>query len=215
MNQRAVNCFGISFDEMMLWDLPDTALFDVSDYKNPCKYLLYNDPFERMMDCHMDPATAAPRYTACADTLMAHTDHPAFGYVFETLGRLARILSVKADLGHRLYAAYTEKDRKTIEQIAYKDLPYILEELGLFLQAFRRQWYMENKTFGFTTQELRLGGLAERLRSVKARLEGYLEGSVERIEELEYAPLPLQPLPQETPYVNCNSWGRSSTASIL
>ncbi|MGM9664811.1 MAG: hypothetical protein ACI3XF_08240, partial [Eubacteriales bacterium] len=39
----------------------------------------------------------------------------------------------------------------------------------------------------------RLGGLIERMRSIKAQLEAYVCGETERIEELEFDALPYSP----------------------
>lgn len=61
----------------------------------------------------------------------------------------------------------------------------ILRRLPAFVDAFREQWYYENKTFGFEIQEQYFGGLMLRLSSAAKRLCDYCDGKTARIEELE------------------------------
>ena len=55
---------------------------------------------------------------------------------------------------------------------------------------FKNQWYLENKTYGFEVQEIRLGGLKERTKSVLDTLTKYLNKEINIIEELEEKTLP-------------------------
>ena len=59
-----------------------------------------------------------------------------------------------------------------------------------FVQAYRKQWLKQCKPQGLEVQEIRLGGLKERLRFCQMRLEDYLAGEVETIDELEQELLP-------------------------
>lgn len=218
LDRRALQCLQIGFDDLLAFDLPDElpeTSVDVTDVPtNPGKYLLYNDPLERLADCHYCPETAGAAYAEHAERLMALKGQAIFGYAFETLGCLCSILAVKCDLGTRLYQAYQAKDVDAIKTIANTDIPSVIANLEQFIDVFRRQWYRENKTFGFVTQEIRLGGLLERMRSVKQRLESFLNGTIDRIEELEYAPVPLL-AKQQGKYVKLNTWHKDVTAGVL
>ena len=46
-------------------------------------------------------------------------------------------------------------------------------------------WYTDNKANGFDVQEIRLGGVLQRLESQKERLQAYINGEISKIEELE------------------------------
>ncbi len=218
MDARAKQCFGTDFATLMAFDLPDslpeTTVEQVEKPKNPSKYLLYNDLLERFMDCHMNRETAAQAYAAHATRLMQLSKDHSFGYALETLGRLCLVLSIKCDMGWRLYEAYQAGDKTALSTLANDAIPQLLSELEAFLAAFRRQWYRENKTFGFITQEIRIGGLMERIRSVRALLNAYLNGEVDRIEELESAPLPMSPAANGQ-YINYNNWHGNVAAGIL
>lgn len=197
LDRRAKDCFDTSFDDLLAFDLPDSLPeCTVDKVKLPasaCKTLLYNDPLERFMDRHLVRETAPSEYAKRAQRLFSLKDNARFGYAFETLGWLCSALSLKSTLGLCLRDAYKAGDKTELKRIAEEDFPKITEDLEKFLVSLRRQWYHENKTFGFIAQETRLGGLIERMRSIKAQLEAYVCGETERIEELEFDALPYSP----------------------
>lgn len=196
LNERANACFGISFDDLMKFDLPDLLPgLTPSECSHPMgvsRYLLYNDPLERLMDAHTKGDDLAPLFSKYAEELFALSSHPTFGYAYETLAKLCRILTIKGDMGLRLYDAYGKGDRATMQKIADEEIPQVLEWLDDFILTLRRQWYKESKPFGFTSQDYRLGGLRERLRSTADRIHAYLAGDADRIDELEIEPLPIK-----------------------
>ncbi len=114
----------------------------------------------------------------------------------------------------RFVIVYSTKDTATLKQLVEKDISAIITELQNYISAFRRQWYHENKTFGFITQEIRLGGLTERMRSVQLRLNAFLNGEIDQIEELEFPALPMRPR-YERKYISFNKWRQTLNAGIL
>ena len=218
MNGRALDCFETPFAELLCFDYPnrheETLLPDNVRITNPAKYLLYNDPLERLFDRHMNRETVSDSYRKSAQKLLSLADNRKFGYIFKTLGILCELLVTKADLGLRLYDAYKACDREALKSISDNDIPFIMGKLREFIDSFRAQWYEENKTFGFSQQELRLGGLMERLDSVKLRLDSYLAGDIDRIEELEYESLPVIPV-HDGRYINHNQWRLNVSAGVF
>lgn len=204
ISQRGLECFGADFDTMMAFDLPNTLTGQSWNYTTAAKYLLYNDPFERIMDMHLNRECVADDYLTRAEKLHRLSDNSVFGYALRTLALLSEALSVKADMGWRLYTAYSERDPRALAKIS-EAIPSLIEKTKEFLSAFRTQWYKENKTQGFIIHEYRIGGLIERLNSVKLRIDGYLSGMYEKIEELETEPLPLEKC-HEGKYIGCNGW---------
>ena len=220
LEARAKDCFGIGFEELLRFDLPDSIPGCGLDYKsgrpqNPSKYLLYNDVLEGFYDCHVDPDTAPAAFAENAERLMALADHPTFGYAYETLGKLCRVLATKCTLGIDLRAAYAKKDLDRLTALADR-IDETAKLTAEFLEAFRRQWYRENKTFGFSCHEQRLGGLLARLDSASERVRSYVAGELTAIEELEQPVLPFKPLaPNATsPYISANSWRKMIAAGI-
>lgn len=218
LNERSLEVFGTSFDDLLLFDrpndMPGTAPGEVNHPVNPCKYLLYNDPLEGLFDKHMEP-DVAERYAGFAKTLLAHRDDNRWGYIYNCLGTLCDLLSVKADLGVRITKAYLDDDREALRELAHGVIPACVNKLDVFTAAFRVQWYTENKTFGFTNEEIRLGGLRARLLSTIDRIDEYLCGVVTSIEELEQPRLWFDGRKDDdtrTPYICHNNW--SANASV-
>ena len=77
-----------------------------------------------------------------------------------------------------------------LKRLANEVIPEVTERVRKHLKAFRGQWYKENKTAGFSTQDARIGGLIERLGACAELVNMYLAGEVARIEELECETLP-------------------------
>ena len=72
-----------------------------------------------------------------------------------------------------------------IKHIKNGNIYEIIKKTEAFYCSFRAQWYLENKPHGFNVQDVRIGGVIMRLKNGKALLEEYLDGKIDRIEELE------------------------------
>ena len=218
LDVRSRQCFATTIEDLLAFDLPNLlpeCSVDKSDFvAAPSKDLFFNDPLERLCDCHMVRETVGGEYAARAKRLLSLSDNEKFGYGFEALGRLCEVLELKATLGWQLYEAYGAGDRAELGRLAHEVIPEILERTERFLVAFRKQWYHENKTFGFSAQEIRIGGMKERLRSAALRVEDYLAGGCDRIEELETAPLPMDPKRDGT-YAGHFYWQRIVAPGVL
>ncbi len=214
---RAEQCFGTSLETLMAFDIPDNlpeTRVGVSDgVKNPSKYLLFNDVLAGLMDLHMNKENVASEYAKNAEQLFEFAKDEKFGYALSSSAWLCKVLSRKSDLGVRLREAYKSGDREKLRGIA-DEIPLVVSDLNEFLKAFRNQWYCENKTFGFETQEIRIGGLRERLNSARDRILDYLEGKVSEIEELESEILGFYNT-QEGKYIYANEWNLNVTSGIL
>ena len=187
LSERCKALFGLSLDDFLTLDLPNTASYHKPDepcITTQCKYILFNDPLNGLMDKHIapdDPQT----YASHAQKLLALADAPRYGYLFRTLGLLCRALEIKATLTIDIRAAYKAGDRSSLRKIANERIPLVSERIREFLCAFREQWYLENKTIGFDAQEQHIGGLLERLNSTALRLNDLADGKISSIEELE------------------------------
>ncbi len=195
MNKRAEECYGISFDDLMVLDAagaqPDTVVPLVTTHPTATeKYMLYSDPFNGLFDRHVDADAHPAVYAAAAQKLAPLCGQKTYGYLYRTQKALCDVLEIKSALSVRITRAYLADDRQTLSVIAAQDIPVLCKRVEIFLDALTEQWLADNKPFGLEVQEQRLGGLLERLASCKERLEQYLAGEVQRIEELEQPTLP-------------------------
>ncbi len=154
-------------------------------YANPTKYLLYNDPLMGLFDLHS--TSAFPDfYKGCAEELWALSLRGGrLSYLFEVQSKLCAVLALKCNLGNELKAAYDSGNKAKLTSLADETVPEILIMLEKFREAFHKAWLTESKPHGFDVQDLRIGGLMQRLKSTRATVNAYLNGELDRIEELE------------------------------
>lgn len=207
---------GIPFGDFLELDRPSRFSDDPAVHGNASKFLLYNDPLLGTFDS-LVPEQAGEFYARAAQAL-ARVEAGAGEYalLFATQRTLSLVLEEKADLGRAIKRAYDAGDRAQLEQIVRQRIPRLLERLDAFARALEDQWRAENKAFGFEVQDLRLGGLRRRIQQTGARLERYLSGATDRIEELEGERLPFAYFDDsriET--LNYNLWAFNATPAVL
>ena len=184
--------FGLSYKDFMALQLPNLAPDNSAGEKveNPAKSLLYSDCFLGVMDDSVARRGEIP-YGGYALKLSDAAERAGeFKYIFDCLSRLCSVLEIKADLGVRTRRAYKEGDKRTLSVLAKEDYAVLPGRIKAFYEAFKELWVKENKGFGFEVQDARLGGLILRVLSCKEKLEAYLSGKIEKIEELEEDILP-------------------------
>ena len=201
--------FGIDFDEFMLLDLPDTTDDEPRTCNNPEKYMFYNDCFNGIFDCSVD-IDFVPKYKECAEKLARNKDNTEYGYLFDFYAKLCSFLQIKYTIGKRTRNAYKKNDKKSLK-IILNDYNELLRLLNEFYEAFKKVWFTENKPFGFDVQDIRIGGLKQRIEHCIERLSCYLDGKTEKIEEL------CEDILNEFPdkYFYFNNWSTNATVNVM
>ena len=135
--------------------------------------------------------------------------------MFESYAALARVLAVKYDLGYLTREAYEKGDKNALAALL-PDYEKTLVNLENFVAVYEKQWMKENKPHGFDVQDIRLGGIIRRTKSCTRRLKAYLNGELEKIEELEEATVDFTTggEPQKNG-AGCYYYGTIATANIL
>ena len=112
--------------------------------------------------------------------------------------------------------AYKAGDKETLKILAEK-LSALKNLVKDFYDAFKKQWFLENKAQGFEVQDIRLGGLMTRLDHCAERLFAFAAGNLQAIEELEEDVLhPLgtvDKMEQKREYIAYNKWHKIVSAS--
>ena len=178
--------FGIGFDDFCTVDLP-SKLIDESHIlaRNPDKVMLYNDPFLGIYDKMLfEDDREIKHYKNVSRKLKPLCDNENFGYIFRSSKALCDLLAVKYTLGRDTRIAYFSNEKQAVLEIAdrYKKAIRLLDA---FIKEFKACWLKEKKPHGFDVQDIRLGGLRQRLVSCRERLLQYANGEIDRIEELE------------------------------
>lgn len=166
----------------------DEVNLDTDSPVNPCKYMLYSDPFLGIFDRTVKGDGS--RFSAVREGLRAGAKSVRYGYLFKTLAALCDVLEIKYDLGVRTRKAYRADDRGALAALV-ADYGELEKRLKAFYCLFLVQRERECKPQGFEKQDIRLGGLMQRVAHCRRILSEYLAGRRDRIEELEEHILPF------------------------
>lgn len=207
------NAVGGEYDDFMLLDLPNCIPGKRGAFQDPCKYLLYNDPLTGYLDYTVADGVSAAYADHARALAEAAVREPSYRILFDNLAALCSVLEYKADLGVRLRRAYKNGDRKTVSAIANSECPEIIARIDVFIGTLRRQWMDEYKPYGFEVQEIRLGGLKERIKGVAARLNDWADGKTDAIPELQEEILPAFEGREPGEGVCFNSWSMEATVN--
>ena len=108
----------------------------------------------------------------------------------EFYGIFGEVLSLKWNLGLNLYKAYNNKDKDGLKNIITNQIEPLIPLVEKLKYARLKEWCITNKSYGFEVLDQRFGGIISRLYTTKFILESYLDGKIEKIEELEENRLP-------------------------
>ena len=195
--ERVKFCTGIPYEDF--YEL--TRLYKIDgqfnqeeEPPNPSSALLWQDVLMGMYDGEMKDIPVEEHYKACAEIFdKASKGSELRNLIFSVPAQLSKVLSVKGEIGLKLKKAYDEKDKATLSKIANTDLVWLKDAVNT-LRAEHRRVYLEcNKPFGFDLADVRYGGVIARIDTAIYRVNDYLNGNVEIIEELEEERLPFDP----------------------
>ena len=197
MNDEFFALTGYTVDEFNALEDPNTWSGErTMDCAKNVKIGLYNDVFLGIADKAITQ-TQARKLAPAIESLQALENKGQYAYMFKTALALSQAAAEKFDMGVRLRQAYKAGDKQQLRAIC-NQMPVAIQRIDAFIQAYRKQWLTMYKPQGLEVQEIRLGGLKERMRGCMTRLEDYLAGRVDSIDELEQELLPHGPIyPEE------------------
>ena len=110
---------------------------------------------------------------------------PSYSYMYDTLAKLCGVLEIKSRVGVDAQMAYKKGDKVTLKAIADEVLPELLDRMISFHKSAYVQWMAECKANGYECLDLRLGGLESRIKTAILRINLYLDGQIDHLEELD------------------------------
>ncbi|AUJ23667.1 beta-N-acetylhexosaminidase [Virgibacillus dokdonensis] len=189
LKERVKFCTGMEAEHYLLLnqlDTPPGVEEGNVEQTNPSKFLLWQDVLLGLFDKHVEGLDLANYYTNLEWRIkQIRNVELTLDYIFEVPEKLAAVLALKATIGVQLKAAYDTGDIKELERIATNVLPEILNEVEALRAAHRIQWLRMHKPFGWEVIDIRYGGLKNRLDTAIYRIQAYINGQTDRIEELE------------------------------
>ena len=199
--QGVKDCFRIAcgmdiYDELMLCELPE---YPGKTNLSISRALLYNDPLIGLVDAHLEKLDTANYYKELTPKLNATSDDKGiFTLAYTVVQKLSSLFENKADFGLRLKAAYDKDDRGALAALV-AECDVIIDKLNALKDAHRASWMEYNKPFGWEIFDIRYGGVLLRFDTVKQRVNEYLRGDIEHIEELEAERVRLDGVAMDAP----------------
>ena len=147
--------------------------------------LLFNDPLLGLADTHFKDLALNDYYKKTSAKLSAcKPKNQLFAPAYKVIENLSKVLELKADFGIRLKSAYDKKDIQTLANLAL-ECDEISSRITALKDAHYDAWEFYNKPQGYEQFDIRYGGLIQRFNTVKRRVSAFLNGKINRIEELE------------------------------
>lgn len=211
---------GLDFDDFMKIDLANLlpGLPENLSGINPNRYILYQDILCPLLERHIRHEKDKQHFASSAQQLGEISKRAGdYSYIFETQAQLNALLALKIEATSGIQRAYREGDKEGLADLAEKDLPQLYQMVEDFSDQYSRQWQQENKIFGLDTIDIRFGGLLKRIKRAQERLEQYISGKIERVEELEQEILPFNDFykDQGLTATTANQWHLIATASTI
>ncbi len=188
---------------------------------NPHKYFLWQDVLLGQFDVEAAQGDFSALYRAKAEELegliAAGGYEPDAAYGLQLGVHLCRALVHKVDMGIRLKAAYDRADRAALQALREELAGPYTQAIEALYQCHRKGWGYFYKPFGWEVADLKYGYLLIRARTACSRIDAYLAGEIDRIDELEEQRLTcFGHLPQGVVGLpHHNSFARSATVSQL
>lgn len=111
---------------------------------------------------------------------------------FQFVESLFDMMSAKCAIAEQLKPRYEQNDRAYLKTVADQLLPDLAVKVENTRKLYRDMWYADNKPFGLEVIDVRYGGLIARIDSAISRLNAYLDGRVDRLEELDEPRLTME-----------------------
>ncbi len=206
--------FGASFDDFMSLHLFHKYEGSTRVWSLIHEYILYGDLLQGAWDKNIPEGTGAYFTKVKARMEENARRNPRWAYIFDVMVALADVLSVRAEMGKALKAAYDAHDTVALRGFAEVKIPALIEKVKHFHLLHRARWMQDNKAFGFDVQDIRLSALCGRLSAATLMIRDYLAGKIPVIEELAEERLPQTAGSEGSP-TWVPSWRRIVTYSNL
>src|SRR5690606_31494372 len=166
--ERFQFCTGGNYHDFMLlnyFDETPGVSKDNLHESNPSKFLLWQDVLIGLYDQNIKGLPMNQHYEQLISKLEnASRENPEWKVIFEFYEQLARVLSVKSEIGIQLKAAYDAEDKKKMRSLQ-EQLATLIEGTQELRCRHRILWFTVNKPFGWEVIDIRYGGLLARLET--------------------------------------------------
>lgn len=176
---------------------------------NPSKYLMWQDVPAGLFDTELSKLDYPAHFSECMKKIGSVVTHGEYEVTQKFYVSLCDTLRAKCSLAEDIMTAYANKDKKALHQICNTSVVPLLALIRETWKANRTLWFARHKSYGWEVLERRYGTLLLRLETLLYCLNEFINGSIDKIEELEEKRLPV--VSGDEP-VYFNDWLLTSTA---
>lgn len=163
----------------------DNPIFSNSTY-----YFTFQDPMLGTMDCDAKHIETLSYLDDILEEIDSY-DYGEFGILAEHEKDFIRVYKSKATLGVRMKEAYDKKDKQALFEIANNEIPVLTENLRKMKLSHFAMWERFLHPYAFEEIDAAYGRLLARLDTTARRLNRYVDGETNILEELEEERLPF------------------------
>lgn len=184
--------------------------------KNVSSGVLFQDIMTGLLDKNFEGLALEDHYAALAEKLAPAKSRGVaeLDEMFSLYCDVVDLLKIKAEAGINITKAYREGDKATLEYFAKKRLPEIKAAMEKLRLSHRDYFFRHSKSFGWDVRDFRYGGIITRTETAIYQLTEYLDGRLNRIDELEEKRLDFNSQ-KGIPYYMWHSKIMSPTTRIL
>lgn len=162
------------------------------DSKDPCKYILYQDPMFEIFQTDSEDFVLSPYYAKMAALMERHRDqNPDFSLLFDFYAKLSAVMEKKCLWHENATRCVREKDRVTAQMLCGQ-IPEIIARYRNLLTAWETLWFSTSKPYGFDVIEQRLGGVIARFETAAIHMAHFAAGETDTISGLCEEKLPYE-----------------------
>jgi hypothetical protein len=210
LRRRFEFCTGCNYDDFVsikyLDEVPGVEKDNMETY-NPSKYLMWQDVLMGLFDENIEGLPLDDHYEKLTNTFRkASQRNGKYGFLFEYLEKVSNVLAIKAEIGIKITEAYKNGDKEALRIFANVQLPELEKRIKDMRQCHKKQWLIINKSIGWDVIDMRYGSILIRIQSAIEQINDYLDGKLERIEELEEVRLSFNGKSGLVPYINFYDW---------
>lgn len=188
LSDRFHFCTGNHLDDFLLLNLFDETPGVMKNNlmsSNASKFLLWQDLLIGLFDENIRGLNMKDHYHRLVPKLKkAKERNKNARLLFEFYEQLATVLSLKAEIGIELKAAYDQQDKVKMFSLL-EEVKELTLEAEVLRGKHRDIWFSLYKPFGWEVIELRYGGLKARMETAQFRIQQWLDGETGKLEELE------------------------------
>nr|MBQ4320120.1 family 20 glycosylhydrolase [Clostridia bacterium] len=180
---------GAKYDDFLalegLDNTPGVDRIDTTSY-NPSKYCMWQDVMTGLCDKNIEGLPLNAHYAELAAKLKPMAERNGmYSDIFEFSYHVANTLALKSELGLRITGAYKNGDKAELKRIADEDLPETIKRMSVLRDCHMEIWFRLYKALGWDVMDMRYGSLITRMDSAIREIKMYLDGKLEKLEELE------------------------------